>query len=793
MRSISPGALRRAEPGPMEVGLQRAGTSFADAGRFAAFLPAALLAPLAAPADRVPAVLAAGFTTATAAGVWLSLHRAHLAGRATSPTARAIQVLDIAGLLVIGLLQPELVGARTAQSGAGLVYIAIQMAVVAYAMRLTATHLVLLLPALCGSYLIGSLRMPVPGVASWTSWLVATGLLSLAVRLLLFRAAAGTDRALLAQQEADRARALAAGRRADERARLAVLHDTVAATLLMVGSGTVDRDDTWLRAQAERDLAVLTGPELRDQVPDTLDRLLGEVAAEGPLHAEGRIDLDLDPALRSGPAVPQRVLRALAGAVRESLTNVHRHAGPTAQVAVAAGPVGAGFQVLISDGGRGFDPAGNGGGPGRGLRESVLDRCREAGVGATVRSAPGSGTEVLLQWPGTAADEVPGRQDDVGAADQPLRLAQRLRLGVLLVPLVLFGVLEPVIVAGRRELYDAVSVQYAVLAVLTGVVLVTAALELTGRPGRRIRWGLLAVSGVAVLASVHGVAPAGLGTAAQWSLTDLGWVVCILLSRSRPAVLLAALGAGMVINFSPELLGTDISDQNAVVAATLVTGITAIQLAVTLSTRMVAGWAQVAQQAVQRDAAMVTREEVVVRVHADRARLYQDLATRVAPLLRGLADGSLDPGQATVQRDCALEATRLRRLLAENDSVATPLVHELRASVDVAERRGIAVHLMVQGVVPELDLPVRRALIDPVAAVLTVSASRARVTVFADDRHVSVSVLADVPVGVEPRVEPGASVELTSTRGDDGLWLDVQAPGAGRWVVRPSPPEAFGA
>jgi hypothetical protein len=44
-----------------------------------------------------------------------------------------------------------------------------------------------------------------------------------------------------------------------------------------------------------------------------------------------------------------------------------------------------------------------------------------------------------------------------------------------------------------------------------------------------------------------------------------------------------------------------------------------------------------------------------------------------------------------------LAATQLRRLFAENDDVPDPLVHELSACIDVAERRGLAVSLAVSG------------------------------------------------------------------------------------------------
>jgi signal transduction histidine kinase len=136
------------------------------------------------------------------------------------------------------------------------------------------------------------------------------------------------------------------------------------------------------------------------------------------------------------PAVPVPVAVAIAHAVREALVNVASHAG-TGEAWVSACPVAAGndagpggdgaglgsgtgrgsgagrggVRVTVRDEGAGFDPGRVD--PSRlGLRRSIIERIADWGGQATVRSAPGAGTEVILCWspppPGTGREAVPG-------------------------------------------------------------------------------------------------------------------------------------------------------------------------------------------------------------------------------------------------------------------------------------------------------------------------------------------------------------------------------------------------
>jgi signal transduction histidine kinase len=91
--------------------------------------------------------------------------------------------------------------------------------------------------------------------------------------------------------------------------------------------------------------------------------------------------------------------RAVAGAAAEALTNAAKHAG-VQRVSVFAEVADGQVLVVVRDRGRGFDPpAAGGAGGGRGIPDSIVGRMRRQGGTATIRSAPGAGTEVELRMP----------------------------------------------------------------------------------------------------------------------------------------------------------------------------------------------------------------------------------------------------------------------------------------------------------------------------------------------------------------------------------------------------------
>jgi hypothetical protein len=122
---------------------------------------------------------------------------------------------------------------------------------------------------------------------------------------------------------------------------------------------------------------------------------------------------------------------------------------------------------------------------------------------------------------------------------------------------------------------------------------------------------------------------------------------------------------------------------------------------------------------------------------------------------------------------CAVQAARLRRLLAEGDEVPGPLVHELHASADVAERRGIAVEIETAGQLPQVPGPARRVITDAAIAILTAARSRTRITLAAVTAGIAVSFVADTGAEVLlPAAGEGVAIEQQQDGGM--LWAEAR-------------------
>ncbi|MER5215188.1 ATP-binding protein [Streptomyces sp. NPDC002838] len=237
------------------------------------------------------------------------------------------------------------------------------------------------------------------GVREASVVLVLQGLLAAAVMVLLRH---GARRADLALSEQASARASVRARSAactDERDQQRLLHDTVLATLTMVGTGSITRDSAALPERAAAYLAVIADLRAhpgvaRDvvQAPAPLDVALRTVVLTRRVGLPP-LDIEFDvPPLD----LPHEVVVALSQGGAEALTNVAQHA-ETRAARVTARRVGEGVAVEVCDSGRGFDPAAV---PShrRGLRESVYGRMSAVGGSARTDSSPGTGTRVVLRW-----------------------------------------------------------------------------------------------------------------------------------------------------------------------------------------------------------------------------------------------------------------------------------------------------------------------------------------------------------------------------------------------------------
>ena len=196
--------------------------------------------------------------------------------------------------------------------------------------------------------------------------------------------------------------------RAEERAEMASrVHDSVLQTLALIQRRAADPHQVTQLARAqERELRewLFDGRE-----PGSLDGQTSTVAGgvrmiQQDVEAQHGMPVD---AVTVGDCELDDDLTALLAAAREATVNAAKWSGAEV-VSVFAEVEDGTVSLFVRDRGHGFDPAAV---PAdrKGLAESVHARMARRGGLASVRSAPGEGTEVSLSMPRSAADRMPRR------------------------------------------------------------------------------------------------------------------------------------------------------------------------------------------------------------------------------------------------------------------------------------------------------------------------------------------------------------------------------------------------
>ncbi|WP_241672191.1 hypothetical protein [Streptomyces sp. IB2014 016-6] len=253
--------------------------------------------------------------------------------------------------------------------------------------------------------------------------------------------------------------------------------------------------------------------------------------------------------------------------------------------------------------------------------------------------------------------------------------------------------------------------------------------------------GTLLVLAAATAATVA-VSPERRFQAPDWSFGLAGWYVLLLL-LDRVRVLVTVLAAHTAMSAGLFLIaGTP--DRAALGAAGAATfSAVSVQLAVVVITGVLCGRSREAAEAAEERDRLLTRMLAAHQWRERQRHLFAAQLGTVLPLLAALADEVTDPRDEDTRRQCALTATQLRRLFAQNDDVPDPLVHEVTACVDVAERRGVDVSFAVSGAAVELPLHIRQELTGPLVTALSAARRRARVSVLRTEEEVRIAVIAD--------------------------------------------------
>jgi len=323
----------------------------------------------------------------------------------------------------------------------------------------------------------------------------------------------------------------------------------------------------------------------------------------------------------------------------------------------------------------------------------------------------------------------------------------------------------------NRTAYGSFGFQCAMWLVMALALAAGSVLVLRGTLGWRVAWAVALVALVAATASAV-ASPAGQMLGVNWSWGSAGWIGLLMLLHRRFTDLLWFLGALALATFSVQLWDglnrLDLAGFLAVLAWS-----TGAQVAVAAGVKALDRAAGRAGAAARSEAAARERAATAEIIQAARNARWLALQEGAVPLVAELAAGTADPGDPQVRIQAAIQAARLRRLLAESDDVSGSLVHELHASADVAERRGVAIEIETAGALPAVPGPARRVITDAAIAILTAARSQARITLAAVTPGIAVSFFADT--GTLVRL-PAAAEGIAIEQQQDGsmLWAEVR-------------------
>ncbi len=189
----------------------------------------------------------------------------------------------------------------------------------------------------------------------------------------------------------------------------------------------------------------------------------------------------------------------------------------------------------------------------------------------------------------------------------------------------------------------------------------------------------------------------GAGGSVDWSVLGTGWVLA-LVALSRPAwewICGALLVFAAHAVFAIHLLGvTSLGLARLASTAYLLVVVLVVFAALRPTWRT---HARMAARRIRLASRTAAERAAVAAVREDRRARLALLELEALPLLRGIADGTLDAADDEVQERCARHAAVLRRALTDRPPDAGDLQAELEPAVRAARTQGLRIEVQVVG------------------------------------------------------------------------------------------------
>jgi hypothetical protein len=179
--------------------------------------------------------------------------------------------------------------------------------------------------------------------------------------------------------------------------------------------------------------------------------------------------------------------------------------------------------------------------------------------------------------------------------------------------------------------------------------------------------------------------------------------------------------------------------------------ITAVLIAFAALRPALAAHASVAARQASLASRSAAERAAALAIQQERRGRLAVLEKQALPLLRAIADGTLDPASEDVRRECARHAAALRRSLADGAPLAGGLVAALEPALRAAAARGVPVIVQQIGDPGTVRPAFARALLSAVDAVLgALAPQQVTLTVLACDDDVELYLTFGAPLPTVP-------------------------------------------
>ena len=182
-----------------------------------------------------------------------------------------------------------------------------------------------------------------------------------------------------------------------EQSRLdALVHDSVLTTLLVASKAQTPEEVSLARASALEAMRKLDSDNPSNKTASTVTQVSFFESLRNKIR-EVYPEFGVTLSQTNDSELPELVSEALTEAILQALDNSIKHAGSASKRTVSLQGQGRGLKVVVSDNGKGFRPSKI---PKDrlGIQLSISGRLKSVGGRVFIRSEPGKGTDVVLEW-----------------------------------------------------------------------------------------------------------------------------------------------------------------------------------------------------------------------------------------------------------------------------------------------------------------------------------------------------------------------------------------------------------